>query len=299
VEVAAVARTFARIFDANETMTEAIALAHDIGHTPFGHAGEHELNKLMKDDGGFDHNQQSLRWVELLDTQYPTFPGLNLTWEVRAGLMKHEAHKLGAQLDGTPIGPLQGVEAQIADIADDITYYAHDVDDALLAKIITEDDLKSEALWSMAAKRSAQQYTNMEKGERIRANIRNLLDLQIENIIDNSQIKIDQYAPTSMHQVMNLPEQLIVFSPEMKIQADNFRKFMYKNVYFSHAIKNQAEIATAMLRHLFEYFCRHPENMGRKAQSRLAKDGLKRTVCDYLSGFTDKYVFQEHTHYFR
>jgi dGTPase len=120
-----------------------------------------------------------------------------------------------------------------------------------------------------------------------------------ENIIDNSQIKIDQYAPTSMHQVMNLPEQLIVFSPEMKIQADNFRKFMYKNVYFSHAIKNQAEIATAMLRHLFEYFCRHPENMGRKAQSRLAKDGLKRTVCDYLSGFTDKYVFQEHTHYFR
>ncbi len=299
VEVAAVARTFARIFGANETMTEAIALAHDIGHTPFGHAGEHELNKLMEGEGGFDHNQQSLRWVDLLDMQYPTFPGLNLTWEVRAGLMKHEAHKSGAQLDGTPIGPRQGIEAQIADIADDITYYAHDVDDALLARIISEEDLKNEELWEMAAKRSAEQYSNMDKGERIRATIRNLLDLQIENIAENSEIKIDQYAPTSMREVMNLPEQLVIFSPEMKIHADSFRKFMYKNVYFSHAIKNQAEIATAMLRHLFEHYCRHPENMGRKAQSRLEEDGLKRTVCDYLSGFTDKYVFQEHAHYFR
>ncbi len=299
VEVAAVARTFARIFDANETMTEAIALAHDIGHTPFGHAGEHELNKLMADDGGFDHNQQSLRWVDLLDMQYPTFPGLNLTWEVRAGLMKHEAHKPGAVLDGTPIGPHQGIEAQIADIADDITYYAHDVDDALLARIITEDDVETEELWKLAAKRSVKQYTNMDKGERIRANIRNLLDLQIEDIVDSSLTKIEQYAPSSMRQVMDLPEQLVIFSPEMKIHADNFRKFMYKNVYFSHAIKNQAEIATAMLRHLFEHYCRHPENMGRKAKSRLDEDGLKRTVCDYLSGFTDKYVFQEHAHYFR
>lgn len=299
VEVAAVARTLARIFSANETMTEAIALAHDIGHTPFGHAGENELDKLMANDGGFDHNQQSLRWVDLLDVQYPSFPGLNLTWEVRAGLMKHEAAKPNATLDGIPIGPHQGIEAQIADIADDITYYAHDVDDALLAKIISVEDLAEDTLWQMSAKRSAEQYTNMDKGERIRASIRNLLDIQIEDIIDSSLAKIKQYAPSRMREVMDLPEQIIVFSPEMKIHADNFREFMYKNVYFSHAIKNQAEIATAMLRHLFEYYCRHPENMGRKAQSRLDEDGLKRTVCDYLSGFTDKYVFQEHTNYFR
>jgi dGTPase len=299
VEVAAVARTFARIFGANETLTEAIALAHDIGHTPFGHAGEHELNKLMANDGGFDHNQQSLRWVDLLDVQYPDFPGLNLTWEVRAGLMKHEADKPGIELDGHPIGPRQSIEAQIADIADDITYYAHDADDALLARILTEDQLESQPLWILADKRTSAKYSSLDRGERIRANIRNLLDIQIENISETSLQKINQYKPQSMREVMQLPEQLIVFSPEMAEQADEFRKFMYTNVYFSQAISNQAEIATAMLRHLFEYYCLHPENMGRKAVSRLDEDGLKRTVCDYISGFTDKYVFQEHAHYFR
>jgi dGTPase len=299
VEVAAVARTFARVFGANETLTEAIALAHDIGHTPFGHAGEHELNKLMADDGGFDHNQQSLRWVDLLDVQYPDFPGLNLTWEVRAGLMKHEANKPGGELDGHPIGPHQSIEAQIADIADDITYYAHDADDALLARILTEDRLESQPLWILADKRTSEKYSSLDRGERIRANIRNLLDIQIENITETSLAKISQYKPQSMREVMQLPEQLIVFSPEMAEQADEFRNFMYANVYFSQAISNQAEIATAMLRHLFEYYCLHPENMGRKAVSRLDEDGLKRTVCDYISGFTDKYVFQEHAHYFR
>jgi dGTPase len=192
VEVAAVARTFARVFSANEYLTEAIALAHDIGHTPFGHAGEDALNKLMQNHGGFDHNQQSLRWVDLLDIQYPDFPGLNLVWETRAGLMKHEASNPNAELDGHPIGPHQGIEAQIADIADDITYYAHDADDALLARILTEDQLENQPLWQMADKRTSAKYTSLDRGERIRANIRNLLDLQIENIIKTTQGKISQ-----------------------------------------------------------------------------------------------------------
>ena len=299
VEVAAVARTLARVFGANETLTEAIALAHDIGHTPFGHAGENELNKLMEGHGGFDHNLQSLRWVDLLDVQYPNFPGLNLTWEVRAGLMKHEADKPGAELDGHPIGPRQGLEAQIADMADDITYYAHDADDALLARILTEELLETQELWRLATERTARQYTDLDRGERIRISIRNLLDLQIENIVGATQARIEQYAPKSMREVMALPERIVDFDPEMAAQAATFRKFMYAHVYFSQSISNQAEIATAMLRHLFEHYCLHPENMGRKAQARLTEDGLKRTVCDYLSGFTDKYAFQEHARYFR
>jgi dGTPase len=213
--------------------------------------------------------------------------------------MKHEADKPGIELDGHPIGPCQSIEAQIADIADDITYYAHDADDALLARILTEDQLESQPLWILADKRTSAKYSSLDRGERIRANIRNLLDIQIENISETSLQKINQYKPQSMREVMQLPEQLIVFSPEMAEQADEFRKFMYTNVYFSQAISNQAEIATAMLRHLFEYYCLHPENMGRKAVSRLDEDGLKRTVCDYISGFTDKYAFQEHAHYFR
>jgi dGTPase len=299
VEVAAVARTLARVFGANETLTEAIALAHDIGHTPFGHAGENELNKLMEGHGGFDHNLQSLRWVDLLDVQYPNFPGLNLTWEVRAGLMKHEADRPGAELDGHPIGPRQGLEAQIADMADDITYYAHDADDALLAKILTEELLETQELWRLATERTARQYTDLDRGQRIRISIRNLLDLQIENIVGATRARIEQYAPKSMREVMALPERIVDFDPEMAAQAAAFRKFMYAHVYFSQSISNQAEIATTMLRHLFEHYCLHPENMGRKAQARLTEDGLKRTVCDYLSGFTDKYAFQEHARYFR
>ncbi len=299
VEVAAVARTLARIFDVNETLTEAIALAHDIGHSPFGHAGEHELNTLMTGLGGFDHNEQSLRWVDLLDIQYPDFPGLNLTWEVRAGLMKHRASDDGAQLDGSPIGPRQCFEAQIADIADDITYYAHDADDALLAKILTAELLETQELWRLATERTAAQYSNLDRGARIRISVRNLLDLQIENIVSATQTRLARHSPGSMREVMDLPEKLVGFSPEMEVQAAAFRAFMFEHVYFSPAISNQAEIATAMLRHLFEHYCEHPDAMGKKARSRLPVDGLKRTVCDYLSGFTDKYVFQEHARYFR
>jgi dGTPase len=299
VEVAAVARTLARVFAANEDLTEAIALAHDIGHSPFGHAGEHELNRLMEGAGGFDHNRQSLRWVDLLDIQYPDFPGLNLTWDVRAGLMKHDAARPGAQLDGRAVGPCQSIEAQIADIADDITYYAHDTDDALLARILTEELLETQELWRLASERTAARYSGLERGARLRITIRNLLDLQIENIIEATHAAIDRWKPATARDLMELPGPVVRFSDEMASQANAYREFMYTHVYFSQAIKNQAEIATTMLRHLFEYYCTYPDRMGSKARKRLAEDGLKRTVCDYLSGFTDKYVFQEHARYFR
>ncbi len=299
VEVAAVARTLARVFAANEDLTEAIALAHDIGHSPFGHAGERELNRLMEGAGGFDHNHQSLRWVDLLDIQYPDFPGLNLTWDVRAGLMKHDAVQPGAHLDGLLIGPHQSIEAQIADIADDITYFAHDTDDALLARILTEDLLETQPLWRLASERTAPRYTGLERGARLRITIRNLLDLQIENIIETASTALERWKPASARELMELPEPVVRFSDEMAVPALSYREFMYTHVYFSQAIKNQAEIATTMLRHLFEYYCTYPDRMGSKARSRLAQDGLKRTVCDYLSGFTDKYVFQEHARYFR
>jgi dGTPase len=299
VEVAAVARTLARIFKVNEDLTESIALAHDIGHAPFGHAGENVLNALMADAGGFDHNQQSVRWVDILDIQYPDFPGLNLTWEVRAGLMKHEASKPGAALEGLPIGPKQSIEAQIADIADDITYYAHDTDDALLARILTEELLETQELWRLAIERTHRNFSNLDKGQRIRITIRNLLDLLIEDVIQYSLKQLQTYQPQTPHEVMQLPDKIVSCSPAMQKHADAYREFLYQNVYFSQSIKNQAEIATTMLRHLFHHYCLHPEHMGKKAQSRLAEDGIKRTVCDYLSGFTDKYVFQEHGHYFR
>ncbi|MBM4153194.1 MAG: dNTP triphosphohydrolase, partial [Kiritimatiellaceae bacterium] len=178
MEMAAVGRTLARAFHVNEDLTAPICLAHDVGHSPFGHRGEAVLDDLMKNHGGFDHNLQSLRAVEKLEYQYPGFRGLNLTWEVRAGLLKHEAAHPNAQLDGHPIGPFQYLEAQIADIADDMTYHAHDTDDGLAAGLISLDQLQKLAFWKFAAARTEQQYCALTEEQYLRITIRNLLDLQ-------------------------------------------------------------------------------------------------------------------------
>ncbi|MBW2713927.1 MAG: dNTP triphosphohydrolase, partial [Deltaproteobacteria bacterium] len=179
MEMAAVGRTLARILKANEDLTESICLAHDIGHTPFGHAGEHALNALMKEQGGFDHNLQSLRCIEVVESPYPAFQGLNLSWEVRAGLLKHEAHVENVQLDGHPIGPFQSLEAQIADIADDMTYHAHDVDDGLEAGIVMPAQLEQTEFWHRATTATKERYSNLTEDQFLRATIRNLLELQM------------------------------------------------------------------------------------------------------------------------
>ena len=161
IEMAAVARTLARALRANEDLAEAIALAHDLGHSPFGHSGERELNELMRAEGGFDHNEQGLRCVELLEYRYPDFPGLNLTWEVRAGLLKHQAAQPGATPDGHPLGPFQFLEAQIADLADDLTYLAHDADDGFEAGLLTEPQLDAQPLWQMAAANARAEFAQI------------------------------------------------------------------------------------------------------------------------------------------
>lgn len=172
MEMSAVGRTLARILKANEDLTECICLAHDIGHSPFGHVGEKVLDDLMADHGGFDHNLQSLRCIEVVESPYPDFQGLNLSWEVRAGLLKHEAHIEGASLNGHPIGPFQSLEAQIADLADDMTYHAHDVDDGLEAGIITLLQLETTEFWRTAADATKKRYPNLDTDRFVRATIR-------------------------------------------------------------------------------------------------------------------------------
>ena len=187
MEMAAVGRTLARILKANEDLTECICLAHDIGHSPFGHAGEHVLDDLMKNNGGFDHNLQSLRSIEVIESPYPAFRGLNLTWEVRAGLLKHEAHIENAELDGHPIGPFQSLEAQIADIADDMTYHAHDVDDGIEAGIVTIQQLEQTEFWRLAASTTKARYPNLTEDQFIRATIRYLLEMQMLDVVEQGK----------------------------------------------------------------------------------------------------------------
>ncbi len=293
MEMAAVGRTLARIHKANEDLTECICLAHDIGHTPFGHAGEHALNALMKEQGGFDHNLQSLRCVEVVESPYPAFLGLNLSWEVRAGLLKHEAHVEGAQLDGQPIGPFQSLEAQIADIADDMTYHAHDVDDGLEAGIVTPAQLEQTEFWRMAATATKDRYANLTEDQFLRATIRNLLELQMVDVMEHSFQALEKQAPANVREVMGAADRMVDFSPGMKETLSEFTAFMFTNMYFHHGVADATQESVGMMRKLFLHYIEHPETMGRKARARLEQEGLWRTACDYVSGCTDRYAIEE------
>jgi len=297
IEMAAVGRTLARALRVNEDLTEAIALAHDIGHSPFGHSGEEALNELMREEGGFDHNLQSLRWVEQLEQRYPDFPGLNLTWEVRAGLRKHLAHREGETLDGYPIGPHQLMEAQIADVADDMTYSAHDVDDGLEAGVLSEEQLRQVELWRRAAERARAEFPRLDEQHQLTVTIRCLLDIQVKDVLRNSERLLSQHDPRSIEEVIGCPERLVTVSPEMRALLEPFHTFMHENMYRHPEVAQANNEAVQMMRRLFLYYVEHPEKMGRKARARLPHDGLWRTACDYVSGMTDRYAIEEYLRY--
>jgi dGTPase len=293
IEMSAVGRTLARAFRVNEDLTETICLAHDVGHSPFGHRGEAVLDDLMKEHGGFDHNLQSLRAVEKLENQYPGFCGLNLTWEVRAGLLKHEAANPDAELDGHPIGPFQYPEAQIADVADDMTYHAHDVDDGLAAGLITLDQLRELAFWKLAAARTDEQYNGLDEDQHRRITIRNLLDLQAQDVLAEGRRRIEKHNPQTLADIMNAPERLIVFSDEMAARLKEFAGFLYQQLYYHPSVMKDNTEAVELMRGLFHHYAAHPETMGKKARERIPEEGLMRTVCDYTAGCTDRYAIEE------
>jgi dGTPase len=296
-EMTAVGRTLARALGANEDLTECIALAHDIGHSPFGHCGEEALDELMKDHGGFDHNLQSARWVEDLEHQYPEFCGLNLTWEVRAGLRKHQAHLPGETVDGLPIGPFQQMEAQIADIADDITYHAHDVDDGLDAGLLDDGLLQGLELWRRAHDLTQLRFPGVADEAALKVTVRNLLDIQVADILATSSALIERHAPRSPEEVMNAPERLVDFSPAMRRMQKATRAFLFTNMYFHPAVSQANRESARMMSRLFQFYVENPTTMGRKARARIPSDGLWRAACDYVSGMTDRYALEQYAEF--
>ena len=294
MEMSAVGRTLARILRANEDLTESVCLAHDLGHSPFGHEGEKVLDDLMTDHGGFDHNLQSLRNIEVVESPYPNFKGLNLTWEVRAGLLKHEAHIEGAALDGHPIGPFQSIEAQIADIADDMTYHAHDVDDGLEAGIVTLAQLETTEFWRRAAATTKERYPNLSEYQFLRATIRTMVELQVVDVTNHALAALEKHRPASVRDVMTAPARIVDFSPETRAMLDEFSAFMFKHLYFHHGVANATRHSVSMMRRLFLHYIEHPDTMGQKARERIEAEGLWRTVCDYVAGCTDRYAIEEY-----
>ncbi|WFB35277.1 deoxyguanosinetriphosphate triphosphohydrolase [Kiritimatiellota bacterium B12222] len=293
MEMTQVARTLARALRVNEDLAAAISLAHDIGHSPFGHSGERALDKLMADHGGFDHNLQSLRWVEELEETYPEFNGLNLTWEVRAGLCKHLSKTPGVELDGHPLGPWQMVEGQIADVADDISYHAHDAEDGLDAGLITLDQLRELDIWRLAEKRVFDTIPNCDEQRLRYSTVRMMFTLQVEDVLTQAAERLNAWNPQHFKDVMDAPDRLVAFSPAFTDLLKPYRSFLFEKMYFHPEVANAGDHAVRLMTRLFEYYLAHPEDLGEKAKKRLESQGLHRTVCDYVAGCTDRYAFEE------
>ena len=310
IEVASISRTIARALSLNEDLAEAIALAHDLGHTPFGHSGEEMLAECMREHGGFEHNRQSLRMVELLEAAYPDFPGLNLTFEVREGLQKHQAfyemedvaqvsnfRNKSGNLETRPTLEkyrCPSLEAQISNLADEITYYSHDLDDAVDFEILDSAQLEENAVWRRSHRAVLSRYPDAREPELHKLIIRDIIDVQVRDVIATSAKSIVDVGVQSADDVRKQPAPLIRYSDELLEANRALRKFLYQNVYYHPRVAEVNRRACEMLRKVFESYIVDPSRLGEAAAKRIETQGLHRTVCDYIAGMTDRYLMDEY-----
>ena len=295
MEVAAISRNIARALRVNEDLAETIALAHDLGHSPFGHKGENVLNELMRDHGGFEHNRQSLRVVEELESKYPRFCGLNLTWEVREGLAKHEtSYDHPAPRNGF-VHRSSSLEAQVANLSDEITYYSHDLDDGLDSGLLSEKKLIREVrIYRQASRQVRREHGELPDECRRYFIIRCLIDSQVHDVVETTEKLIARAKVQSPDDARAQPKPLVRYSPERRRLNRELRDYLYANLYYNPVVHEPNQRAVRMLEHLFNYYLEHPEEIGQGSRRRARKIGLHRAVCDYIAGMTDRFAILEH-----
>jgi dGTPase len=295
MEVAAIARNIASALRLNTDLAEAIALAHDLGHSPFGHKGETVLNELMKRHGGFEHNHHSLRIVEELEQKYPSFSGLNLSWEVLEGLAKHQTafDRPGAKKGFVVRNP--SLEAQVANLADEITYYSHDLDDGLDSELLSENELcRHVRLWAHAARLVKKEHGDLPDECRRYFIIRTIIDLQIKDVVETGEQLVRAAGVQSADDVRRCPRALVKYSAARRKLNIELRRYLYKNLYFNRVVNDPHVRAKRLLKELFNYYLKHPKEIGEQTRRRTRQAGLHRAVCDYIAGMTDRYAIQEH-----
>ena len=299
IEVQQIARTIARAMKLNEDLTEAISLAHDIGHTPFGHAGEEILHKLMKDYGGFEHNRQGLRVVDILEEKYTDFPGLNLTYEVREGIIKH--HTSYDNPDAIPdefnkdASPL--LEAQIVNIADEIAYNSHDIDDGLKSGLITSEQLNEVSLWREVLEKAEKNIMIKDREKILYAGVRILISEQIDDAIKNTEKNLLTNNIKTVDNVRELPS-LVSFSKEMEKKNNELKTFLRKNLYQHYKVVKMQEKAKRYIESLFGIYTKDVHQLPPSFQTHIERDGKFRVVCDYIAGMTDRFAQDEYSKLF-
>lgn len=297
LEVAQIARGIARALNLNQDLVEALALAHDLGHTPFGHTGEEVLNRLMQGHGGFEHNRQSLRIVDLLEKRYPEFDGLNLSWETREGIIKHSSDydRAGSgAIDAFDPQLRPTLEAQIIDLADEIAYNNHDIDDGLKAGYISLADLSGVELWDRTFRAIGEKYPGIDEKRQILQTISYLIRDLIQDLVDTTSQNIRTAAITDLDALRRQPENLAAFSAPMKEQNRELKKFLYRKLYRHHKVELMRVKAERFLTLLFESYMRNPTLLPVEHQQLYAEFGTERVVCDYIASMTDRYAQDEY-----
>ncbi len=297
LEVAQIGRTIARALGANEDLVEAICLVHDLGHSPFGHAGETALSRLMLEFGGFDHNKQSLRIVTELEQRYPEFPGLNLTWEVREGIVKHESeYDVSDARDFNP--KLRGnLETQIANVADELAYTTHDLDDGLRSGMISPHMLDGIALWETLVGIFNWRGPALQEMERHRM-IRHLVGLLVTDIIQATDNRLKENGAKSPLDVQGLTLNVIGYSEDMQRRNRELKDFLFSKLYRHYRVVRMQVKAERIITDLFDAYRNEPAILPDHVQAWIDTRGLERTICDYIAGMTDRYAIEEHTKLF-
>jgi len=305
IEVAQIARSIARALRLNEDLTEAISLAHDLGHTPFGHAGQDALNECMQDYGGFEHNLQSLRVVDELEEKYADFPGLNLSFETREGIIKHCSAKNAADLGEVGarfINKQQpSLEAQLTNLADEIAYNSHDVDDGLRAELISIEQLREVPLFNQQYEEVRSRYPELSQRRVIHEVVRRLINCQVVDLVQTSMAELARHAPPDLEAVRRRAEPLIAFSDDMRERNHELKRFLRNELYRHYRVHRMSAKALRVIRDLFNAFFADPRLLPVEAQHKVFErqrnggdSGRARAVADYIAGMTDRYAIKEH-----
>ncbi len=295
LEVAQIGKAIARRLKLNEELTEALALAHDLGHTPFGHTGEEVLNRLMEDCGGFEHNRQSLRVVDELEERYPDFNGLNLSWEVREGLIKHSSpYDRPAEIMAEFLpGVVPTVEAQLINYADEIAYNNHDIDDGLKSGYISLEQLEEVELWRMVCGRVRKKYPCIDDVRLKYQTTSSLIGLFITDLTDITRASLTEWHIESIDDLRRVNRQVVGFSPELSRLNAELKRFLHENLYRHYKVERMRVKAERYIVHLFDTYVKHPTLLPRKYLKKMEQVGRERVICDYIAGMTDRFALDE------
>lgn len=296
LEVSQIARTIAARLRLNSDLVEAVSLAHDLGHTPFGHSGEEALDELMEGFGGFNHNLQGLRIVDTLEEHYPEFPGLNLSWEVREGIARHStSYDESVQIEGMQPDKMPSLETQIVDIADEIAYNNHDIDDGLTSGLLEDAALKKIRLWNLADQNVKARYKKLKPQLKKYQIIRLLIDMQVTDLIEETLRRIKKAKVKSLDDCRSLNYKLVDFSKDMELLRVPLKDFLMQNLYRNYRVVRMSNKAKRFIKELFEVYVNNPEQLPKDTNSRIGRgENTRRVICDYIAGMTDRYALDEY-----